>query len=609
MSLGPAYYFWPRDIITIIIANKRRGSITMKVAGVLLFILFAVQTTAVSRSGDYKRSAISSVESVWIKPGANIDMPLDFEFFESMMGLYVEMPRFDYNELPDAVVDRFRNRVSRMNVIDEQDLAELLQETVGEAILDILNDPEIMKSRGLALRDESAWQTFAATRARSVGLTVEELELLMNSSYVYLPYVSSITVSLSRAEAGSSPGRSFLRALQSDDQSAETQRSSTTAYNSVRIEGGIIWFSVNICPDGEVSISELLNVTAGAGGRAERGREHTFRVGNDTWEVNSRTYALYEATQNWVRQLGVETRGIPEFQLRGSIVEVLSGRNYSLALGREEGVYLDDMYELVELRRESDGTESAATVGYARITDVGDNTADPLNYSTASQLLGRRQGVGIIAREYPRIGYDLRITMGISDGLLIPASEIGWLLSDVTRTYDLNLSYAYNLAPVTGISQSFLSIDIGLGFPVDYDRAPAFDDGSLLLLDFYLGYTKKFWFAGRNNIGLRFGAGLDAMRMSAGDDNSLTLFSAGGRASLDYELLLGPAWSFSIGAGYKMATRPLQASMEVDGESGEFLVEESEIDLGGVFFTAGITYSIRNTGLNLFGFLDGFRSN
>ncbi len=581
----------------------------MKVTGVLLLILFAVQTNAYSSSPDYTRSAISSVESVWIKPGAQTDMALDFGFFETMMALYVEMPRFDYNELPDVVVDRFRNRVSRMDVVDDQDLSEILQETVGQAILDILNDPEIMESRGLALRDESAWQTFASTRARSVGLTVEELELLMNSSYVYLPYVSSITVSRSQSESRQSLRRGLIRALQSDDESADGQSASSTSHNTVRIEGGIIWFSVNVSPDGEVTISKLLDVSASASGRAEIGREHTFRIGNDSWDVNSRTYALYEATQNWVRQLGVETRGIPEFQLSGGIVEVLSGRNYSLALGRREGVYLDDMYELVEVRRNEDGTESTETVGYVRITDVGDNTTDHFNYSTASQLIGGRQGVGVTAREYPRIGYDLRITMGFSEDFLIPASQMfGWLQTDVTRSFDLQLSYAYNLAPVTGVSQSFLSVDIGIGFPIEYERAPAFDDSSLLFFDFYFGYTKKYWFAGRNNIGLRFGAGLDAMLFSADDDNSLSLFSAGGRASLDYELLLGPAWSFSVGAGYKLSTRPLWASLELGGESLDFDFDNSEINLGGLFFTAGITYSIRNTGLNLFGFLDGFRS-
>lgn len=575
----------------------------MKVRSVLFFIILCIPSISLAQHSEYVRSAISSVESVWVKPGAENRITLDYPFFEKMMGAYVEMPRFDYNQLPESVLKDFRNRVGRLDTIDEDALAELLQETVGQAILDILNDPEVMQNRGLAMRDEAAWQTFAATKARSAGLTVEELDVLMNSSYIYLPFIRSIRLSDTRGASGATGGTRLIQALTRTADSSDEE----SDYHSVHIDGGIIWFSVNVSPAGEVSISKLLAVSASARGRAEKGERHTFRFGNDSWELNSRDYALYEATQSWVRQLSVETQGIRDFQLRAGIVEVLSGRRYSLGIGRAEGVHLDDMYELVEVRMNPDGTESFKRVGFTRITRVGNNTEDPFNYSTATQLIGRRQGVGVTAREYPRIGYELRITAGFTQGLKIPAREFAWLQTDITETFELNLSYAYNLAPVTGTSQSFLSIDLGIGFPVGYEANPDFEDTAPLLGNIYFGYAKKYWFAGRNNIGLRFGAGVDALRFSSGSDNSLTLFAAGGRAGIDYEILLGPAFSLNIGAGYKYTTRPFWASQEIDGETTEFLIEDTDIYLGGLFYTAGFNYSIRNIGLNLFGFLDGLR--
>ncbi len=572
----------------------------MKLFSLCLVVSFTLFSTGFAQHGEYVRKSISSVESVWMQPGAEQGITLDYPFFEKMIASYVEMSRFDYNQLPEPLTKEFRQKVNQISEVDQNVLASLLQKTVGQAILDILNDPEVMQNRGLALRDEAAWQTFAATKARSVGLTSEELEILLNSSYIYLPYIKSIRLADSQAGAGSFDGSRLARSLmRSADETEETP------HHFVYIEGGIIWYAVNVSPRGDVNISQLLAVSANAHGSAEAGKKHTFRFGNESWELDARKYALYHATQTWVRQLAVETQQIKDFQLLASIVEVLPSRRYSLSIGRAEGVYVDDMFELLEVRLTPEGEETFNRVGFSRITRVGDNTRDQFNYSTATQLLGRRQGIGVIAREYPRIGYELRITAGYSDGLLIPAGEqLPWLKSDITEAVNFDLSYAYNLAPITGNSQSFLTMDIGLGIPINFESD---DEISAFLVDVYLGYTKKIWFAKRSNIGFRFGGGVDAFRYSSDSDNSLTLFSAGGRAGLDYEYLLGPSLSFTMGAGYKFTTQPFWSSMEIDGETVELPVEDIDIFLGGLYFSAGFNYSLRNVGLNLFGFLDGLR--
>ncbi len=559
----------------------------MKTATLCIFLIITMFSSGFAQHGEYVRSSISSVESVWIKPGAEKGISLNYPFFEKMVEHYIEMARFDYNELPESLLSDFRTRANELPAIDESAIADLLEETVAREILAILNDPEVMQNRGLALRDESAWQTFAATKARSIGLTIEELEILMNSAYIYLPFIRSI-------ELTDSPP--LTRRLTGDSDN-----------HYVNIEGGIVWFSVNVAPDGEVEISELLAVSAEAYGSAEKGKRHTFRFGNERTELSSSDYALYDATQAWVRNLSVKTQEVPEFQLQAGIVEVLRGGRYSLGIGRQEGVYLDDMYELVEVHVNSEGQEEYQRVGFTRITNVGDNTEDHYNYSTATQLLGRSQGVGVIAREYPRVGYDLRIKLGVSQGIEIPATEFHWLLTDITETFDLDISYAYNLAPITGTSQSFLSLDLGFGFPMEYETRPDIDV-TAFTGHAYLGYTKKFWFAGRHNIGMNLGAGTDAFRYSFDSDNSLTLFAPGGRAGLDYEILLSPALSFNMGAGYKYTFDPFWASWEVNGSSVDFPVSDTEMFLGGTYMTAGFNYSLRQIGFNLFGFLDGLRS-
>lgn len=555
------------------------------------------------QQGDYVRKSITSVESVWMKPGSQQGIRLDFPFFNRMVEAYIEMPRFDYNELPDTLLTDFRNRANALSTINENSIANLLQETVGEEILGILNDPEIMQARGLALRDESAWQTFASTKARSLGLTTDELETLMNSSYIYLPFITKIELT-DREPIGRALLSEIMPAADADN-------------HYVYIEGGIVWFSVNVNPQGEVSIKELLAVSASAHGSREKGDSGTFRFGNETWSLSDTQYALYDATQAWVRNLGVKTKEIPEFILTANIVEALPRKRYSLDIGKREGVYVDDIYQLLEVRLNEQGQEELKPVGYTRVVKVGDNREESYNYSTANQLLGREQGVGIVAREYPRVGYDLKVRLGATQGLNLTLQEVPGLSffsqTDIENSTDFQLVYAYNLAPITGRSQSFLDLDLRIGFP-EYTRRTTgqrtIDNVSILLGQAYLGYTKKYWFGGRHNVGFNLGGGLDFLTYKVEYtiwDEDLTMYTIGGKFGLDYEFLITPALSFGIGGGYKVTTEPFFFEYKINNVSWGGTVSDVDMGLGGAYFHFGINYSLRQMGFNLFGFLDGFK--
>lgn len=575
----------------------------------LLFLLIGLLVTDVmaQQQGQYIRKSITSVESVWMHPGSQRGIQLNFPFFNRMIESYIEMPRFDYNELPETLLKEFRDRANAKSTINATIIAQLLEETVGQQMLEILNDPEIMQNRGLALRDEAAWQTFAATKARSIGLTVEELEILLNSSYLYLPFISRIELT-DRRPAARALLAEFMPAADSDD-------------IFVYIDGGIVWFSVNVSPDGAVSISTLRAISASAHGSQEKGRTATFQFGNDTWRLNDSQYALYDATQAWVRNLAVLTQEIPEFQLRGTVREVLPRRNYSLDIGRREGVHVDDIYQLFEVRFDEMGNESLHSVGFSRITSVGDNREEQFQFSNARQLLGRRQGVGIIAKEYPRVGYDFRLKFGRTIGMDISRSQdpqgfdfMQWLSGDINESFDVHITYSYNLARITGKSQRFLDLDLRIGFPI-FEPDPAYADTRInpILGSAYLGYTRKFWFAGRQNLGIGVGVGTDMFTYKVDAlffDESLTLFAVGAKANLDYEILITPALSFNVGAGYRVSTEPFWAQYKFEGFGFNIegnLPASADIDMGGVYVTAGINYSLRQLRFNLFGFLDGFR--
>ena len=86
----------------------------------------------------------------------------------------------------------FRKEANSISDFSVDALAGVLESTVAEKIVAILNDPDVMQARGTALKSESALQSFAATKAKSLGLTSDELAVLMNSAYIYLPFINSM---------------------------------------------------------------------------------------------------------------------------------------------------------------------------------------------------------------------------------------------------------------------------------------------------------------------------------------------------------------------------------------------------------------------------------
>ena len=183
----------------------------IKVTFLIILSLLISFSCLFSQQGKYTRKSVSSLESVWIKDGGS---NFDYKTFDKFIDFYVEVERFDYNVLPDNMLKEFRSEAKSKSEITPESLAEVLESTVVTKIVEILNNPDVVKNRGTALKDESAFQTFAATKAKSLGLTADELAILMNSAYIYLPFISSMTQKVEGSDV------------------------------SIEIRGGLIWWQI-----------------------------------------------------------------------------------------------------------------------------------------------------------------------------------------------------------------------------------------------------------------------------------------------------------------------------------------------------------------------------
>ena len=563
--------------------------------------------TVKAQQGKYVRKSVSSVESVWIKPGAiDYDVRFDYDFFDNMVGQYIETNRFDYNQLPDTLLYEFRERANELETVNPETIKGVLEETVVQEILSILNDPEVKKRRAEGLQSEADLQSFAATKAKSTALTADQLATLMNSAYIYLPYIDQVTDDPSQLNMSAVLSGMFEEATGTDDDDLI----------QMAIKGGIVWYNVKVAPDGSTSLKLIKNTETSAVGAADETENKDFRYGDQTYDVSPMGYAFYDATQAWAKNLGVQTKEIEDFKLSAQVVEA-QNKEYSLPLSRQDGVHLDDTFFLIQNVQE-DGETKEKRVGFVRITDLDMGDDDSKQYSKATQLLGSGQSPGVVAEEHPRYGMNLNLRFSGINGINVTQAHSAVfdngvyrnvLNEDASAGYGGTVNFSYNLAPIIGVSQSFF--DLELSYHAFNAEANTNASVAPYLFSAYVGAKKKFWF-GRYFTSLDAGVGFDRFGMSgtyAGEDLTLGLNSVGANFGGELGVLLSPNWSLHAGVGYKVASDPLTWTYEWgDWEAAGIASDRySDMNLGGVTFKFGVTYSLRQLPFNVLGFLDGFK--
>ena len=557
-----------------------------------------------AQQGKYIRKSVSSLESVWYKPGSLSGLNFDAKSFDKFIDYYIETPRFDYNILPKNLLQDFRKKANSLNEVTIDALSGVIEETITNKIIEILNDPEIMKNRGNALKSESAFQSFAAKKAKSVGLTTEELATLMNSAYMYLPFISSVKKE--------SDGPKDL---------------------SITIEGGIIWWQMKVSGNGSILVEKVLSATTNGFSSIDptskvnnKSLYNEFTFGAEKWETTPDQYCQNSAALAFCKNLGVKTKEIDDFKLSAQIIEV-RGKKYGFPLGFREGVHLDDGFHIAEFE-EKNGKEVLVKKGFVRVSKTGNNKKDPNSYTYGKQLLGERVSEGTLVLEHPRLGIDARFKLGFVTGLniskdYVPAGDPfdfdtkNLFEEDVESGAALDLYFSYNLAPIIGLSQTFLDLNTTFAFPLAKfnDQLEELPTVVPFLISAYLGATKKLWL-GSSNISLFGGSGLESLNIAGdllGYDYVYSVGSLSFKFSGDYEKLITPDISVNLGLQYKYALAPMQLSItwgdffEGTYEGTEVMELYPDLSLSALGVNLGVNYALGELPFDLFGFLDPFK--
>lgn len=427
----------------------------MRLFKAILISLFILSFTIPAEAQmKYERKSISYINALWLAtPDARkVDQKKVNVMLESVKE-YIEMERFDFNPLPESLLQDFVKAANSRNTLTVQEIAVLMEQKLAPQILEIVRGA--MSERGGELVSEEKRQTFLATKAKELGITLEEIEKVMNSAYIYLPVLTSV-------------------------KREKAKDSDKIIYT---IEGGIIWYHVVVNDDGAHVNLRVASNTLSKG------------YGSEDWAWKS-------AVKNFARNLETATREIAEFKLSAPISEVDDG-NITFKLGKKEGIKKDQCFLVGEWVSYGSEEPSFSRNGWVRIGNVADNRESSVAKSSAWAVKRGSWAPGMLVVEHPRLGIDVSFRPGayqlkISQGRIPIIGEYLYVTDDYnTMAPGFDLDAQYNIAPLSNVTQLFFLVGGHLALPATLEMQSswfgALTSSPPLAWGWHVGFMKKYY--------------------------------------------------------------------------------------------------------------------
>lgn len=511
----------------------------------------------------YERKSISYINVVWpASPQAKKLKEAQNRFILKSVKEAIEMPRFDYNPLPDKLVKDFARAAKSREKVSVDELAGLMNEKLMPMIIEILEGA--MPDRAGELVSEEKKQRFMATKAKEIGITLEEIEKVMNSAYIYLPVITGY------------------------EQKVDKEKKKS----SCKVEGGIIWFHLDMSGD-EPAVKLLAAKTTSSQG------------------FGSRENAFKSAVTNFARNLQVATRDIDEFKLGATISEV-EGRHVTFDLGRKEGIFLDDCYFVGEWELDNRGERKLVQTGWVRVGRVADNRKSRTARSSAWAVKRGDWAPGMSLIEHPRLNIDIAFKptmyhMKIGTGS-IPIFGGPFTDSDslnITDEFDsyapgLDIDFQFNIGSLVNSGQTFFLLGGNVAI-ANVDIESSLDLGATtppFIYGFHCGFLKKAYL-GRLALSAEATAGLlfytVVQKFTFLDEDytyKIKNNTVGGQLNLALEYAATPDVHIGVRGGYRLYAVSDSWTMELDDASHTDAGDDyPEVDHSGLAFGLYIHYT------------------
>ena len=479
----------------------------------------------------------------------------------------INLPRFYKNQLPSSSIQAFQNKITPQDTINPTYIEHVFNSTIKNDLLTLLNSPDIKKTRAKQLNQNQQKITFAETKGKSTSLTKADLETLLNSAYIYIPYIK--------------------------DSSLEIDTHSLT----LSLEGGLIWYKVTVDEQLNSDIQLMQTITTKIHTRKQLKKEDYTLKG--LLKKESILEAKHATIHTFAEGLILETRKLQAFKLQTPIKQA-HRFTYLVPIGTQEGIHIDDTFLLKELIEENN-QEKEVTKGLVRIAHVAKNDKNIEALSTAKQWLGKPRDSGGWIEEYPLTNFSFRFKTFNQKGLFISKSEIPELDLTSTKAFTLGTSALVNLAPYINKPQLFITLGGQLGFPNTATNASS--TGSSFIASWYTGVLKKIWFH-RYAATLELTVGTDEYNLKGTSDNtpySYKISAGHTAATLGIERLFTPTLSAFITTTFKAGFSPSKITIEKNNTKSTLTDSEittlfSKTNFSSSSIQFGVTYVIKSYG-------------
>jgi hypothetical protein len=568
------------------------------------FIVVVLCLTLAVAQAQYKKKTISFVNKVLVVPSAGLT-PQQADHIASVLGSSVQMERFNYAALPDNVVSQFASASTGLNSVSPESVRPIVEKTLAPKLLELLDmNKELLSKQNLS---ETERNTFLATKAKSAGLSASQLEAILNSGFLYIPYVEYYSRTTTRGE----------RDIKND--AGKVIRTQAFTTYSHELKTGLLWYSLKVDKANNASIVFAGASKGWSGDAIERSESQDDGAGgNADWSAFASTVVTSGINVN------NETKKMEEFKLTGGVTET-AGFGVNLNLGSREGVRMDDSYWVEEMVEDEAGNVKKERRGFVKVRKVGNNKQNESEFSYAQTITGSDYSPGLNVTEIPLLGLNgiggfgkLPFKMSKFDNyfLFSDGKEIGLRVDEeYTGMLGPMAALQASLAGATNVSELWLNVSAAIGFPnmkgkfffggigsnaFKFDSA---DAGPGIGGHLDIGLLKKFYLRRfglilqadvRYNLTYLSGSAKDKL----GDDHdySFTHASLGFDAKAGLEIYITP--EFSIGGGAEYAGIPVHNEWNItltDKDKNDTKLENvkgPEVNYSGLGWFVWFNYSL-----------------
>jgi len=470
----------------------------------------AIESTT-KEVGAYERKSVAFL-NIALTKGNHLNQELTDYFIKTLQNS-VRMPRFDYNNIPQSVIDEFKRLPETMSIEERMD------KSVVPAILAVVDAEKEM--RAMNLLSEQQKNSFITDKAKELGITEAELNAVMNSAYIFAPvYIGHTT---SRYEA-----KEFL-----------TGR--IVQMFKVTLTAGGYWWKID--NSGDTPKVKLI-------GRIERTASGSEEVGISNYQ----TIAFNKAINSVASDVGVATKALPDFKLTGQILDK-NLRNVVISVGKPEGVAVDNKYYVIESSEDVDGNVSEKQRGWVMVTKVGEDAKGLDSMQSQAQIISGIPYIGAKLEEIPVQPIDVSVAF-----VMVPYKvKIASGTLDMSPfQYGPRLKIGVNTAALgANVSQLWINISGEYLFG-SVDNAVIGDDKIIFASSFggELSIMKKFYarrFAFAPEIGVGFkNYQFEIETYYYGYDQAFAKFVMGGFVNAGLEFALHPQFNLGAFAGFNV---------------------------------------------------------